>query len=207
MKPILLATALLSFLGVSTQAAEELLTGEWRDGPNGSIYLKTADGRNIQIFPWYGQGGKTFPAIRQLGIKKIVVHGFVEPWGNGSFFIRNGLKSIEPDESELQKIPKPPTVSYVDILMNPEKFSKQTVTMEGTFHYNNTDRKSFDMAQGDNKIEVFYEQLPKDTWRTILLQKNFSDVKVSATGIIRKFGNEENTYYLQAKSVAMPEPQ
>lgn len=62
------------------------------------------------------------------------------------------------------------------------------------------------MSQGDNKVEVFYERLPKEVWKTILSQKNFSDAKISVTGIVQKFKNKENTYYIDAKSVIISEP-
>ena len=173
--------------------------GEWRGGPDGSIYVCT--GRlTVQVFPYNREAADTLKNIRQLGIKRIVVKGRTETWPGGQLYIKNGLENIAPAESELQKLPKPPIVTYVQILLDPERYVGRTVTMEGSFTYHNAERRSFDMKQDDNQLEVFYENLPKSEWQTILTQKNFSEAKISVTGKLLRFTNRVNTYYLLQKT-------
>jgi len=92
-------------------------------------------------------------------------------------------------------------LSYTDILLSPEKFVGQEVTMQGAFRCNNTERKSFDMKQGDNVIEVFYERLPKEAQASILSQENFSKTPVTVKGTLRRFANSENSYYIMASAI------
>ena len=92
-------------------------------------------------------------------------------------------------------------VKYADILLTPEKYVGKEVTMRGEFRYKNSERKSFDMKQGDNTIEVFYERLPKETQAAILSQKNFSKAPVTAKGVLKRFANSENSYYIMATDV------
>ena len=92
-------------------------------------------------------------------------------------------------------------ITYTDILLSPEKYVGTEVTMRGEFSYNNTERKSFDMKQGDNTIEVFYERLPKEKQAAILTQKNFSKAPVAVKGTLRRFANAENSYYIMAADV------
>ena len=75
--------------------------------------------------------------------------------------------------------------------------------MRGEFRHNNTERKFFDMTQGDNTIQVFYERLPKETQAVILSQKDFSKAPapVAAKGIVKRFSNAENSYYIMATDV------
>ena len=206
MKSTVFTAMFFSLFAFLCHAEPVVLIGEWRAGPNNSFYLKDYDGRDIQVFLNQGELAKRFKDIREAGIKKIIVSGNLEPWGNGAFYIRNGLKSIEPHADEIAKLPPPPTVKYVDILLTPEKFLKKTVTMEGKFYYHNPERQSFDIEQGDHKIEVFYQQLPKEKWRRILEEKNFSDAKVTVAGTVQKFRDRNNTYYLVASEVAIAEP-
>ena len=92
--------------------------------------------------------------------------------------------------------------TYTDILLSPEKYVGTQVTMRGEFSYKNTERKSFDMKQGDNTIEVFYERLPKEKQAAILTQKNFSKAPVAVKGTLKRFANAENSYYIIASDVS-----
>jgi hypothetical protein len=148
--------AIVSFVAIAFAAATfaDTFEGEWRNGPDGSIYVYT--GRlTIQVF-LYGQAVNTLKIMRQLGIKRVVVKGRTDTWPGGQLYIRNGLEDIAPADSELQKLPKRPVVTYVQILLDPERYVGRTVTMEGTFYHHNSERKSFDMKQDDNQVEVFY---------------------------------------------------
>ena len=94
-------------------------------------------------------------------------------------------------------------VSYTDILLSPASYLNRAVSMKGKFYYSNTERKSFDIKQGDSKIEVFYENLPRQKWAQILQQKNFSDAAVTVSGIVKQFNNTKNSYYIMATDVVI----
>ena len=98
-------------------------------------------------------------------------------------------------------LPANAQVTHTDILLSPEKYVGKEVTMRGEFRLKNTERKSFDMKQGDNTIKVFYERLPKETQAAILSQKNFSKTPVTAKGVLKRFANRENSYYIIATNV------
>ena len=106
---------------------------------------------------------------------------------------------------EIAEAPKPSTL--VDVIINPTDYLEKATIMEGEFDCNNTERKSFDMMQNDKRLEVFYgKHIPRDSWRPILSEKNFSKAKVSVTGILHKYSNQDNSYYLEATSVTISEP-
>ena len=94
-------------------------------------------------------------------------------------------------------------VTYTDILLSPEKYVGSEVTMQGEFSYKNTERSSFDMKQGDNTIEVFYEKLPKEAQAAILSQKNFSEAPVTTKGTLKRFSNAKNSYYILATDIQL----
>ena len=73
--------------------------------------------------------------------------------------------------------------------------------MKGTFDYKVTETQSFYMTQGDNKIDVFYENLPLEKQALILQQKNFSKTAVTVVGTVKRFNNRQNTYYIMATDV------
>lgn len=92
-------------------------------------------------------------------------------------------------------------VSYNDILIFPRKYLERDVTMKGEFSFKYTERKSFDMTQGDNRIEVFYDKLPRDVQVAIINKNNFSNITVIAKGILKRYADANNTYYIMASSV------
>ena len=98
-------------------------------------------------------------------------------------------------------IPAAAEITYSDILLSPAKYVGNEITMHGEFRYKNTERKSFDMRQGDNTIEIFYERLPAETQAVILSQSNFSRAPVMASGTLRRFANRANSYYIMASDV------
>jgi hypothetical protein len=90
---------------------------------------------------------------------------------------------------------------YTDILLSPENYVGKDVTMHGEFYIMNTERQSFNIMQGDNKIEVFYKQLPKEAQATILSQKNFSNVPVVVKGKLQRYAKTKSSYYIMATDV------
>lgn len=94
-------------------------------------------------------------------------------------------------------------VSYTGILLAPERYIGRQITTKGALSYKNTERKSFDLKQGDDTIEVFYELLPPQQQALILRQRNFSDVPVTVRGTVQRFRNAENSYYIMAAEIVI----
>lgn len=92
-------------------------------------------------------------------------------------------------------------IQYTDILLQPEEYIERIAQMKGTFDYKVTETQSFYMTQGDNKIDVFYENLPLEKQALILQQKNFSKTAVTVVGTVKRFNNRQNTYYIMATDV------
>jgi len=95
------------------------------------------------------------------------------------------------------------SLSLVDLLISPETYLDKTVTIEGVFNYQNAERKVLTIRQGSNKIDVFYGATPRESWRAILSQDVTSDAKVSVVGIVKKYRDSENSYYIDAASVSV----
>ncbi len=94
-------------------------------------------------------------------------------------------------------------VLYTDILVAPERYLGRIVTMKGAFHYRNTERASFDLKQGDDTVEVFYEQLPELKRASILRERNFSGSSATVIGTVHRFRDAGNSYYIMATDVSV----
>ena len=84
------------------------------------------------------------------------------------------------------------------LLLAPERYIGRQVTIKGTLSYKNTERRSFDLKQGDDTIHVFYELLPQQEQALILREENFSDVPVTVRGAVQRFRNAENSDHITA---------
>ncbi len=91
---------------------------------------------------------------------------------------------------------------YSDILLTPEKYVGQKITIEGKFQICNTENRSFNLEQGDHHINMFYEKLSKDDQAHILEVKQSSDNSVTVKGTVQLYSNAKNTYYLMASSIS-----
>jgi hypothetical protein len=94
-------------------------------------------------------------------------------------------------------------VLYTDILLVPDRYLEKFVTMRGAFNYRNTERESFDLKQGDDTVEVFYEQLPEQKRALILQERNFSGDSATVVGTVHRFRETENSYYIMAADVSI----
>ena len=92
---------------------------------------------------------------------------------------------------------------YTDILLAPERYINRVVTMKGAFDYRNTERESFELKQGDDTVEVFYEQLPEQKRALILRERSFSGGVTTVVGTVHRFSNAENSYYIMASDVVI----
>lgn len=123
-------------------------------------------------------------------------------------------KSVEPEKERIIYSDKvasqqasPPRssgvateVRYTDVLLSPEKFVGQEITMRGEFYSHNTEKKSFEMIQDGHHIEVFYGQLPKEIQALILSQRNYSNASVFVKGTLKRYADTENSYYITASN-------
>jgi ankyrin repeat protein len=75
--------------------------------------------------------------------------------------------------------------------------------MKGTFEFKHNERKSFTIKQGDNSIEVGYDALTKAEKAAILAEKDFSHTPVTATGVLKRYADAQNTYYIEGQKVTI----
>ncbi len=94
-------------------------------------------------------------------------------------------------------------ISYNQILLSPENYLDKTVTMKGTFEFKHNERKSFSIRQADNSIEILYDGLTKAEKAAILAEKDFSHTPVTTTGVLRRYADAQNTYYIEGLKVTI----
>src|SRR5512135_3119256 len=92
-------------------------------------------------------------------------------------------------------------ILYADILANPTKFVGKTVTVSGMFAYTEPMRGSFTFNQNGDLIEAFYGDLPQKDKDLIASQKQDSKTPVVVTGIVQRYTNIANKYFLNASSL------
>ncbi len=94
-------------------------------------------------------------------------------------------------------------IIYADILTNPSKYVGKTVTMSGVFAYTEPMRGSFTFDQNGNLIEVFYGDLPQKDKDLIASQKREAKTPVIVTGIVQRYTNIANKYFINASSLQL----
>ncbi len=94
------------------------------------------------------------------------------------------------------------SILYESILLNPAKYLGKPVTISGTFSYNEPMRGSFTFEQNGNPIEVFYGDLPQRTRDLITSQKEGAKTPVVVIGVLQRYTNTANKYFINASSVS-----
>ncbi|MCU0857914.1 MAG: hypothetical protein MUC65_05875 [Pontiellaceae bacterium] len=93
-------------------------------------------------------------------------------------------------------------VRYADIVCSPEKYlGGAEHVLRGRFCTVNSDRKSFEITQGNCSIEVKYSRLPKEKTAQLLKEAPYSGTPVEVRGAVVKHADAEK-YYIDAKSVS-----
>ncbi len=95
------------------------------------------------------------------------------------------------------------SVLYSAIQLNPSKYVGKTVTMSGAFAYTEPMRGSFTLDQNGTLIEVFYGDLPEKDKDLIASQKRNAKTPVIVTGIVQRYTNDANKYFIKASSVSV----
>ncbi len=162
------------------------------------------DSNLIEVF--YGdlpQEMKALIASQQEGSKThIVVTGVLQRYTNtNKYFINASQLQIAGGNA-----PSPAggaSILYESILLSPAKYIGKTVTMSGTFAYHEPMRGSFTFEQNGNPIEVFYGDLQQRTRDIIASQKEGAKTPVVVTGVLQRYANSANKYFISASSVSM----
>jgi hypothetical protein len=94
----------------------------------------------------------------------------------------------------------PDTITLIKMLVDPSVYLDRIVTVKGDFLSHETERKAFYLLQGSQSIAVFYKNLDRSEWAKILKLEAFSHVPISVSGRLLKFGDSENSYYIDATS-------
>jgi hypothetical protein len=106
-------------------------------------------------------------------------------------------------KSLAEKIESMEFTPYNEIILTPTKYISKLIKIAGTFSYKSTDRNSFYIADGDNSIEVFMDNLSIEKRREILNSKDYSHVLVTVVGHVMFYSNNFNSYYIRADYVGI----
>lgn len=96
---------------------------------------------------------------------------------------------------------RPAHVDYRLILLTPNVYLEKKVVMKGTFRGRDDEQELFKIRQGDDFVDVFYRDLPKETKAEILTAETDGDLQVMAGGKLLRYSNRRNTYYVLAEFV------
>jgi len=130
----------------------------------------------------------------------ITITGMIHRFENSSTTYYVNASSLGTAGSSAPTVSSRRQVAYADILSNPSQYIGKTVTMKGAFLYSDHMRESFMLDQNGSQVEVFYRDLPQSGKDVILSQRKYSKKQVIATGVIQKFANSANSYFLNATS-------
>ncbi len=160
------------------------------------------NGRLIEIFyrDLPSRDKDTILAQRKHSKLPVTITGVIRRFENSSNAYYINASSLETSGSSAPAAASRVYVAYADILSNPVRYVGKTVSMKGNFVYSEPMRESFVFDQNGNMVEVFYRDLPQNSKDVILAQRKNSKKTVIATGVIQKFANNANTYFLNAIS-------
>ena len=93
-------------------------------------------------------------------------------------------------------------ILYADIFHAPGQYLNQKVLMKGTFREHYPESQSFGLGQGEDVVEVFFENLPKDQKEMILKQKDGSNVPLAVAGVLQQSSVEDDVvFYIEAAGI------
>ncbi len=159
----------------------------------------------IEVF--YGdlpQKDKDFIASqRQDAMAPVIITGILQRYTNSTdkYFMNASLLQIAGGSS--RPLPFGSAVLYSAIQLNPSKYLGKTVTLTGVFSYNEPARGSFTFDQNGDLIEVFYGDLPQQDKDLIGSQKQNGKTPVVVTGIVQRYTDGANKYFIKASSVGL----
>ncbi len=146
---------------------------------------------------------KDFISSQQEGAKTpVIVTGVLQRYTNTNKYFINASQ-LQLAGGNTSSSTGRVSIIYESILLSPTKYLGKTVTMSGTFAYNEPMRGSFTFEQNGNPIEVFYADLPQKTRDIITSQKEGGKTPVIVTGVLQRYTNSANKYFINASSVSM----
>jgi len=93
-------------------------------------------------------------------------------------------------------------ILYADIFHAPGQYLNQKVLMKGTFREHYPESQSFGLGQGEDVVEVFYENLPKDQKDVVLKQKDGSNVPLAVAGVLQQSSVKDDVvFYIEAAGI------
>ena len=98
----------------------------------------------------------------------------------------------------------PPVVAYPDLLVNLATYIGKTVTLQGTFHFMETNKPSFDLHMGEQTVSVSIVNLPPEAQTAIRRLRDFSEKPITVTGTVRQGPFQGTPVLLLAATVQIP---
>jgi hypothetical protein len=133
----------------------------------------------------------------------ILVSGTLRQYANKARFYFIDATAVRHEGAAAAVPATQATVSLFDILSDPAKYVNKPVTTTGVFLYSEPMRQSFTFEQNNKSMEVIVSDLSKIDRERILGQKKNSKVTVSVTGLLQKYANEDNRFFITAYTVTL----
>lgn len=95
----------------------------------------------------------------------------------------------------------PPSVTLVELLLNPENYAGKVVKIVGEFLIRDNSSQFFGITEGSNYIAIYYGELTQDEKRLILQEKHYSNTLFEVIGVVQKFSSSKEPSII-AKSVS-----
>ncbi len=173
--------------------------------PSRGSFTIEQSGNLIEVF--YGdlpQKDKDLIASQRQDSKtQVIVTGIVQRYTDSAnkYFIK--ALSVKIAGGMPASLPGGSSILYSDIQSGPSKYVGKTVTMSGEFAYAEPSRGSFTIEQSGNLIEVFYGDLPQKDKDLIASQRQDSKTPVIVTGIVQRYTNGTDKYFIKASSISV----
>jgi hypothetical protein len=133
----------------------------------------------------------------------ILVSGRLRQYANKARFYFIDATAVSHEGAVAVSSAAQATVSLFDILSDPGKYVNKPVTAKGEFQYSEPIRQSFTFGQNNKSMEVIVSDLSKIDRERILGQKKNSKVPVIVTGLLQKYANEDNRFFITAYTVTL----
>jgi hypothetical protein len=109
-----------------------------------------------------------------------------------------------PDQAQLMSLEatnKKADITYSDLLLNPERYIKQKVMLKGGYETRDPLRKVFEIWQGGDSIEVFYQNLPTSQIKLIESLPPFSSLVMVVNGQAENYHRAPRRFFIIAENV------
>jgi uncharacterized metal-binding protein len=161
------------------------------------------NGNSIEVFygSVSGHDRQFILSQRKYSKAEVTVSGILQRYTNSAHAYFINASSLSAENGSFSAPPRGDLISWPDILSAPDKYLNKQVMMKGSFIYSEPSRQSFTFDQSGTQIEVFLGDLSRTDRELIFSKKNFSKLPVTVIGVLQKYANKTQTFFINASSV------